>query len=233
MSPDASSVMDELDKYIDENRYSKHSFVTTLESGDYTEAGLRAWAVQKYFQTREQNTVYAAVHFNARPYTDIRTYEVGQLIDEETDQGEGSEPHYALIKRLSDKLGATEEDYQDSNIGHGVTRFVEYLLALAHREHPVIGMMGSYINENQTPVAARKMYDALKRNHGFDDHVLEWFTVHAEADIEHAGAARALIIKHAVDVPDFPDRARLTVERGITEWRALQDFYHGVVANAA
>jgi pyrroloquinoline-quinone synthase len=225
--------MDELDKYIEENRYSKHSFVRTLESGEYTEAGLRAWAVQKYFQTREQNCVYSAVHFNARPYRDIRTFEVGQLVDEETDHGEGSEPHYALIKRLSDQLGATAEDYRDGNIGHGVTRFVEYLLALAYREHPVIGMMGSYINENQTPVAARKMYDALKRNHGFDDRVLEWFTVHAEADVEHAGTARALIIKYAGDVPDFADRARLTVERGITEWRALQDFYQGVVADAA
>lgn len=230
MSSDAAAVMDELDEYIHQHRYSKHSFVRNLQSNDYTEAGLRAWAVQKYFQTREQNCVYAAVHFNARPYRDIRAYEVGQLVDEETSDGEGSEPHYALIKRLADAMGATDKDYDDANIGYGVVRFVDYLLDLAHAQHPVIGMMASYINENQTPESARKMYDALKRNHGLDDHTLEWFTVHAEADIEHAGRARELIIRHAVDVPDFATRARWTVERGIAEWRALQDYYHELVS---
>jgi pyrroloquinoline-quinone synthase len=232
VSYDATAVMTELDKYIEENRYSKHSFVQVLTAGEYTEAGLRDWAVQKYFQTREQNTVYSAVHYNARPYRDIRSYEVEQLVDEETDDGEGSEPHYALIKRLADALGATPDDYRDENIGYGVTRFVDYLLTLARNEHPVIGMLGSYINENQTPRAARMMYEALKKNHGFDDRSLEWFTVHADADVEHADRARNLIIKYADDVPGFPTRARWTVERGITEWRALQNYYFDVVRNA-
>jgi pyrroloquinoline quinone (PQQ) biosynthesis protein C len=224
--------MDELDQYIQDHRYSDHSFVHLLNSGEYTEAGLRDWAVQKYFQTREQNCVYAAVHFNARPHLDIRAYEVEQLVDEETNAGEGSEPHYALIKRLADAMGAPAAAYRDANIGYGVTRFVDYLLALASNEHPVIGMMGSYINENQTPKAAQMMYEALKRNHGLDDRTLEWFTVHAGADIEHADRARTLIIKYAADVPDFAARARWTVERGITEWRALQDYYYDVVTHA-
>lgn len=229
MSEDPAAVMDELDRYIDENRYARHSFVKTLEAGDYGETGLRDWAVQKYFQTREQNCVYAAVHVTARSYRDIRAYEVDQLIDEETSSGEGSEPHYELIKRLADALGADAKHYDDANIGYGVTRFVDYLISLARNEHPVIGMMCTYINENQTPESARRMYQALRTNHLFDDHVLEWFTVHAEADVEHSSRARDLIIRHAEDVPGFAARARWTVERGITEWRALQDYYYGLL----
>jgi pyrroloquinoline quinone (PQQ) biosynthesis protein C len=221
-------LMDELDAYISEHRYARHSFVASIEARSYTTEGLRRWAVQKYFQTREQNCVHGAVHYNARPYLDIRQYQVDQLIDEETNEGEGSEPHYLLIKRLADELGSPLADYADANIGAGVLRFVNYLLKLCHDEHPTIGMMGSYINERQTPESAGRMYRALKE-HGFSDATLEWFSVHAHADVGHADTARNLIIKYAVDVPDFHERAWRVVKNGIAEWQALQDYYYGLL----
>jgi pyrroloquinoline quinone (PQQ) biosynthesis protein C len=222
-------LMDELDRYIAENRYSRHSFVGAIADGRYTKEGLRRWAVQKYFQTREQNCVHGAVHFNSRPYLDVRQYQVEQLVDEETAEGEGSAPHYLLIKRLADALGATEADYARENIGPGVHRFVDYLLKLAHDEHPTIGMMGSYINERQTPESATKMYNALKAQLGYDDATLEWFICHAGADVEHADTARNLIIKYAGDVPDFHERAWRVVKNGIVEWKALQDYYYSLL----
>lgn len=232
MSSDAAKVMAEIDEYVQHNRYAKHSFVQRIESGEYTKEALRDWAVQKYFQTREQNCVYAAVHSNAQPYRDIRAFEVEQLIDEETDQGEGSAPHYELIKRLSDALGAEEKGYDDANIGAGVRRFVTYLMSIAQREHPVIGMLCTYINEAQTPESARRMYQAIKRDGGLGDYELEWFTVHAGADVEHSRKGRDLIVRHAYDLPDFADRAWWTVERGITEWRALHDFYYDIISTS-
>jgi pyrroloquinoline-quinone synthase len=229
MSKHPEAVLAELDAYIDEHRYARHSFVATIQSGDYQLSDLRAWAVQKYFQTREQNCVHSAVHYNARPHLDIRQYQVRQLVDEETADGEGGGPHYLLIKRLADELGARPEDFADERCSPAVERFVDYLLRLCHDEHPVIGMMGSYINERQTPESAGKMYRALKERHGFSDEVLEWFIVHSEADIEHAGEARSLILRYAHEVPDFEARARRTVENGIVEWRALQDYYVSVL----
>ena len=100
------------------------------------------------------------------------------------------------------------------------------------REHPVIGMLCTYINEAQTPESARRMYEAIKRNNGHSDYELEWFTVHAGADVEHSRKGRDLIVKHARDLPDFADRAWWTVERGITEWRALHDFYYEIISTS-
>jgi pyrroloquinoline-quinone synthase len=227
-----AATLNKIDEYVRANRYSRHSFVGTIVSGDYAADHLKAWAVQKYFQTREQNCVYAAVHYNARAYIDIRWYEVGQLVDEETNEGEGSGPHYELIRRLAEELGAGPEDLADEHMAREVKRFVEYLLRVARDEHPTIGMLASYINELQTPESAGKMYQALRDRHGFSDHVLEWFIVHAEADVEHASNARKLILQHADDVDDFAERAWRVVKDGIVEWRALHDFYYGIITGA-
>lgn len=231
--PTPTEVLTELDAYIAQHRYSRHPFVLNVQEGRYGRDALRRWAVQKYFQTREQNVVFSAIHSRSMPYLDIRRFQVEQLVDEETSDGEGSAPHFDLMRRFAEAMGATEEDFASDRIGAGVRRFVDYLHGHCAREHPVYGMLAIYVNESQTPGAADRLYAALAEQFGVDDHALEWFSVHGSADIEHSKRGRDLILEHARALDDFATRARQVVERGVEEWTHLQNFYVGVLEGTA
>lgn len=226
----SEQVLSELDDYIREHRYARHPFVRNVEAGKYDALDVRRWAVQKYFQTRDQNCVYSAIHARSRHFLDIRRFEVQQLIDEETEFGEGSEPHYELMRRFALALGASDEAFDERNIGPGVHRFVDYLQKRCSTGHPVYGILAIYVNESQTSESARKLGGAFAEQFGLSAESLEWFTVHGEADLEHAARGRELICRYGGDLADFAEKAREVVVRGVEEWTGLQDFYAEVLA---
>ncbi len=216
-----------LDKIIDEESYSRHSFVSALVAGEVTRERMRDWAVQKYHQTYGQNRGFSAVHANA-PYEDVRRYEMAQLIAEETSLADGTDAHYNLMRRFAQALGASPELFEKEP-ATPVTEFLEYVLRTCQENHFVWGLLAFYVNERQTPAAVEKMRAFLTSSWHISDADVEWFTVHGEVDGGHALGARLLIEKYAHEVPEFDDEAPGFVRRGCAEWRRLQDFYYSVV----
>jgi len=224
-----SDVFDQFDRYIQDHRYSRHSFVKQVVSGQVEREGVKAWAIQKYHQTFMQNRVFSAIHANA-PQEDIRQFMVEQLIDEETSLHSGPDAHYNLMKRLALAMGATEDEVARSQPAPPVQRFVDYLLTVCRTEPPPYAMLAIYVNESQTPESVKLLADALRRQFGLSDDDLAWFTVHSEDDVGHAEAARDLIGRYGAELPDFERHGRLVIERGCREWTALQDFYYSLVS---
>ena len=220
--------MEHLDEIIDETAYVGHSFTETLVSGRVPVERLRAWAVQKYHQTFEQNRGFSFIHAVA-PYEDVRQWEMEQLIAEETTLRDGSEAHYNLMKRFAIALGAGE-DLDGTPAAPQVRAFLDYLLNVCRNEHFVYGLLAFYVNERQTPAAVQKMYDHLTGEMGMSPYDTEWFQVHGEVDIRHSDGARTLIMKYAGEAPGFNQRAAGFVRRGCAQWRQLQNFYYSLIA---
>ncbi len=217
------------DDFIDQNHFAGRSFVKMVLDGEVNKESLKGWAIQKFFQVRDQNCVFSAIHSNSKHFLDIREFQMSQLIDEETEMGEGSAAHYALMERFARALGAKDSDFSIDKIGTGVKRFVNYLLTLCQREHPVYGMLAIYVNEKQTPRAADLLHKYLKSNFNLDDDELEWFTVHAEADIKHSSMGRELISRYFEKLPDFNDKSLQIVKNGVNEWHCLHEYYASII----
>ena len=218
----------QIDTLIEDNKYSKGSFVKAVENENCSKNKLKDWAIQKYFQTYHQNRVFSAIHANAI-YEDVRQFEMEQLIAEETNINCGSDSHYNLIKRFAIAMGATEKEFETTNVGRPVREFVEYLINLCKNEHFVYGILSIYVNESQTSESATKLYTYLKKNFNLTDAELEWFLVHSEADEEHASKARTLIEKYSSEVRDFPTKSLEIVKNGIVMWKNLHEYYYSLI----
>lgn len=221
---------EKFDAIIQANKYSKGSFVTEVVSGNVTREGLKRWAIQKYFQTYDQNRAFSAIHANA-PYEDVRQYEMDQLIAEETGIKDGSDTHYNLMKRFAFAMGATEEEIAATAVGGPVQEFLDYLLGVCKNEHFLYGILAIYVNESQTSESAIKLHTAIAERFGVSDHDLEWFLVHSEADVEHSNVARELIKKYAAEAPGFAERSLEFVANGSKMWTQLQNYYHSVLVD--
>lgn len=223
-----SEYFEEFDRIIQANKYSRHSFVKEIEAGRVTRDQMKRWAIQKYHQVYLQNSCYSGIHANSW-HEDVRAFEMEQLIAEETAIADGSDSHYNLMKRFALALGATEAEIRETPAAPEVWDFVTYLVGHCRNNHFVYGILAIYVNESQTSESAMKMYRALKSGFQLDDHTLEWFTVHGEADIEHSSHAKDLIVKYAHEAPNFEWRGRQVVETGSKMWTKLHDFYYGLI----
>jgi pyrroloquinoline-quinone synthase len=221
--------LDRLDAIIDESAYVKHSFVSSLVSGEISREKLRAWAIQKFHQTYQQNRGFSAVHANS-PYEDVRQYEMGQLIAEETGLADGTDSHYNLMRRFAMALGA-DDDLDGVGPSREVEDFVDYLVDVCKSRHFVYGLLAFYINERQTPAAVERMRTYLLSDMGLSESDVEWFTVHGDVDGEHAARARRLIEKYAGEVPDFDSEAEKVVRNGCDQWLRLQDHYYSIATS--
>ncbi|WP_339804655.1 iron-containing redox enzyme family protein [uncultured Marinobacter sp.] len=221
-------ILDEIDKFIDENRYVRHQSVQNIVNKVASRSALRNWSTQKYHQTYLQNVAFSAIHSNARDYPDIRIFQVDQLVGEETDICDGTDSHFNLMKRFAIACGAKEHEVDNTPVAEPVRRFTDYLVSCCKERHPVLAMLAIYCNERQTPASASQMAGALKGEYGFNDSELEWFYLHGELDVDHSDQARNLIMRHADDVTDFERSAWEVVRLAIVEWNNLQDYYASI-----
>lgn len=221
-------IIDQLDSIIQENKYSKHPFVAYVASGNADREGLRAWAIQKYFQVYYQVQGFSAVHSNCE-YEDVRQFMVEQIVEEETGGGCGTDSHYNLMKRFAKALGAQDHDFVSTPVDEAVRNHVSRLLNICKNEHFVYGLLAFYVFESQTSESAMKMFAGFKQHFDMSDEDLEWFTVHGEADIEHSNMHRNFLVKYCQEVPGFERRAVELVKEGCANWNALQDFYYSLI----
>lgn len=219
------------DQEIERRKYTRHSWTRFVLGGEATSRGLKAWAIQKYHQTYLQIPIFSIVHSRAEN-VEIRRFMVDQLIDEETPLRSGGDSHYALMRRFAVVMGATEEEIASTPPGAAVTHYVDEAKDICRTEHPVIALAAMYAGERQTAEVTGLILEQLRRQFGFDDHALEWFIVHA-GDGEHADAERELIERLGEDVEGLEQKGLRVIDRFMTQWARLQDYYYSITTAAA
>jgi pyrroloquinoline-quinone synthase len=209
---------------IDEKRYAKHPFVTELRENAIAKKSLRAWAVQKYHQVYLQNQIFSAIH-SQTSHEEVRQFMMEQLIAEETPINCGSDTHYNLMRRFAEACGAEAEDFAASAASKQVTDYVNELVSICRCQHFTLGLLAIYAIEHQSGESVGKLLNWLRDTHDFSEAELEWFTVHSEAEDEHADKGLMFILKYADSVPDFKILALKIVNDICDEWLVLHDYY--------
>ncbi|MBO0819464.1 MAG: iron-containing redox enzyme family protein [Nocardiopsaceae bacterium] len=227
-APAGASVPDVIarcQRIVAERRSSAHPFIATLDQVQPSRPDLGRWAAQKYHQVYLQNVIFSNIHANATEFPDVRQAMMDQLVAEETGLTSGSAPHYTLMRRFAEACGADPALLAREGAAPEVRQYTGTLIDLCRTRHFVLALLVIYSIESQSGESAGKLLAWLRGNHDFTDHELEWFSVHAEDEDDHADAGLALIQRHAGLVPDFATAAVDCASIITDAWLRLHDFY--------
>jgi pyrroloquinoline-quinone synthase len=116
---------------------------------------------------------------------------LANLIDEEA----GEPNHPQLWRHFAEALGVSPNELNVADRWPETCELIETFRAICRGETPA-ALAALYAYESQIPAISESKIDGLVRHYGFDDpESYRYFSVHIEADREHAAVERALLEK--------------------------------------
>jgi pyrroloquinoline-quinone synthase len=186
-----NGIIPELDSIVAARHLLQHPFYRAWAAGTLSRSALREYARQYYRHVEAFPRYLSALHSRC---DDLATRQamLENLIEEER----GERNHPELWMHFADGVGVTREEVAKSVPLATTANLVETFFRLS-REAPIpAGLAALYVYESQMPGVAEAKIAGLERFYGIiDEKALAFFSVHREADAEHARVGAALIEK--------------------------------------
>ena len=184
--------LSKIDKDIAEKNLLKHPFYLAWTRGELSKAALADYAQQYYHHVAAFPTYLSAVHAHCDDQA-TRKEILKNLIDEEA----GEPNHPELWLKFAEGLGLSREKVCKSEKNAETTNLIETFRSVCRQQSTADGLAALYAYESQIPAVCESKIDGLKKYYGFDDpEHYRYFSVHIEADREHAANERALLTSH-------------------------------------
>ena len=208
-----------IDRAISDKHLLKHPFYLAWTRGELSHEVLADYAAQYYQHVAAFPTYLSAVHAQCDDQPTRR-----QLLENLSDEEAGSPNHPELWLKFAEAFGvdaatagATEKRPETRNL-------IETFRAVCRNGSTAEGLGALYAYESQIPEICESKIDGLKKHYGVTDPAqYEYFTVHMEADREHAAAERKMLTNYVA--PANFENVRASVERVLD---ALWEMLSGV-----
>ena len=184
--------LDNIDDDIAAKHLLKHPFYLAWTRGELSKEALTDYAGQYYHHVVAFPTYLSAVHAKCDdPAT--RKELLNNLIDEEA----GSPNHPELWLKFARGLGVVESDVRQSGKWLETKGLIDAFRSVCRDGSTAEGLAALYAYESQIPAICESKIDGLKKHYGFTDPKhYEYFSVHIEADREHAAAEQKMLREH-------------------------------------
>ena len=184
--------LDNIDDDIAAKHLLKHPFYLAWTRGELSKEALTDYAGQYYHHVAAFPTYLSAVHAKCDdPAT--RKELLNNLIDEEA----GSPNHPELWLKFAGGLGVVESDVRQSEKWLETKGLIDAFRSVCRDGSTAEGLAALYAYESQIPAICESKIDGLKKHYGFTDPKhYEYFSVHIEADREHAAAEQKMLREH-------------------------------------
>lgn len=184
--------LNELDKKINLKHLLNHEFYMAWTQGTLSQECLKEYAKEYYHHVKAFPTYLSALHSHTEDQ-ETRRHLLTNLIEEEN----GKPNHPELWKSFAISLGNSEEEIANhvpcSEIQSLIQTFRKNCLEGSVSE----GLTALYAYESQIPEICVSKIDGLQKHYGMKNpEDWKYFTIHIEADKEHAAVERTLIAKH-------------------------------------
>jgi pyrroloquinoline-quinone synthase len=181
--------LDKIDNDIAEKHLLKHPFYLAWTRGELSKQALTDYAKQYYYHVAAFPTYLSAVHAKCDDQP-TRKQILSNLIDEEA----GSPNHPELWKQFASALGVNDVDLTATHKQPETKNLIETFRSVCSNESTAEGLAALYAYESQIPAICESKIDGLRKRYGFTDTKgYEYFSVHIEADKEHAKAEREML----------------------------------------
>jgi pyrroloquinoline-quinone synthase len=147
------------------------------------------------------------------------------LLENLLEEERGTENHPGLWLRFSRSVGVSGDEAARAELLPETAVALDTFRSLTRDPSYLKGVAALYAYESQIPEVASVKIDGLKRFYGVTDpEALAFFSVHQEADVEHAGAERKILAENAL----APDDRRACVEAAERSAGAMLRLLDGV-----
>ena len=190
--------IESIDQIVAEKNLLKHPFYLAWTRGELTKEALADYAGQYYHHVAAFPTYLSAVHSHCDDQETRR-----QILQNLSDEEAGSPNHPELWLQFSRSLGLEETKVRAGEKRSETTELIDTFRATCRDGSVAEGLAALYAYESQIPPICESKIDGLEKHYGMTDpKSYEYFSVHIEADREHAAAERKLLAEH-VDGTNF------------------------------
>lgn len=211
--------LESIDQQIAAKHLLTHPFYLAWTRGELTRAALTDYAQQYYQHVAAFPTYLSAAHAHCEDQPTRRQI-LTNLIDEEV----GDPNHPELWLQFAESLGTSRQDVQTASTRPETCGLIGTFRDICGNGTTAEGLGALYAYESQIPAISESKMDGLRKHYGFTDpKSYEYFSVHVEADREHAAAERAMLEQHVNESNSSAVKA--SVERVLD---ALWDLLSGV-----
>jgi pyrroloquinoline-quinone synthase len=211
--------LDKIDKDIADKHLLKHPFYLAWTRGELSREALADYARQYYHHVAAFPTYLSVVHAKCDDQA-TRKQLLSNLIDEEG----GSPNHPELWLRFAESLGVSDVDVRSTEKQPETKNLIDTFRSACGDRPTAEGLAALYAYESQIPAICESKIDGLKRHYGFNNpKAYEYFSVHIEADREHAATERKMLSSY-IDNHNF-ESVKASVQRVLD---ALWEMLSGV-----
>ena len=184
--------LETIDQQVSAKHLLTHPFYLAWTRGELSKTALADYAQQYYHHVAAFPTYLSAVHAHCDDQP-TRKELLKNLIDEEA----GSPNHPELWLKFAEGLGLSRDRVQKSEQRAETMNLIETFRSVCGEQSTAEGLAALYAYESQIPAVCESKIDGLKKHYGFNDpEHYRYFSVHIEADREHAAAERAMLASH-------------------------------------
>ncbi len=181
------SIVEEINARVARQHLLQHPFYQAWSRGELTMEALRDYAAQYYHHVAAFPTYLSAVHAQTEDAA-VRRQVLANLMDEEA----GEPNHPELWIRFAESLGLKREDMKQTAQWPATRELIAGFRKCCGERGTGVGLAALYAYESQIPAVSEKKIEGLKEFYGFKDaEGYKYFTVHIEADREHAAVEAA------------------------------------------
>jgi pyrroloquinoline-quinone synthase len=182
-------VVQEIDAHVGRQHLLQHPFYQAWSRGELSIEALRDYATQYYYHVAAFPTYLSAVHAQTEN-AEVRRQILSNLIDEEA----GWPNHPELWLQFAESLGLDRAEVKHAVQWPETKRLIEAFRACCGTRGTGVGLAALYAYESQIPSVSETKIEGLKKHYGFSNpDGYKYFSVHIEADREHAAVEAAQI----------------------------------------
>jgi pyrroloquinoline-quinone synthase len=187
--------LDSIDRQIAAKHLLTHPFYLAWTRGELSMAALADYARQYYHHVAAFPTYLSAVHAKCDDQPTRR-----QLLDNLIDEEAGSPNHPELWLQFAQALGVSKDDVQSSEKQPETSNLINTFRSVCSGGTTAEGLAALYAYESQIPAVSESKIKGLVENYKMTEpRSYEYFTVHVEADREHAAAERSMLSQYVTD----------------------------------
>ena len=181
--------LDAIDDAVAEKHLLKHPFYLAWSRGELTREALADYAAQYYHHVAAFPTYLSAVHSKCEDPSTRR-----QLLQNLTDEEAGAPNHPELWLQFAQGFGVDEAAAKGAEQRVETQDLIAAFRSVCGEGATAEGMAALYAYESQIPEICESKIEGLTKHYGMvDPDQYRYFSVHIEADREHAAAERQML----------------------------------------
>ncbi|MCS6820899.1 MAG: CADD family putative folate metabolism protein [Microscillaceae bacterium] len=227
---DKTAFVKKIQDLVAEKNMLQHPFYRKWNDGKLTKTELQEYAKQYSHFMEHFPRFLSAIHSNCEN-KEVRRTLLANLADEEGFKTSTAN-HPELWENFATGLGLSHEEYKNVSLLPETKNLVNGFYQFAKSENYLAGIAAMYAYESQIPSIAVKKIEGLKAFYGIQEpKTLEFFEVHAEADVYHSKEELDILTENATTAES--QQAVLEAVKTSTEllWKFLDGIYETYCQN--